>query len=76
MSQAVIQLGPITCPSCIKKIEAAVSKIEGVETVKVLFNSSKVKAEFDGNKTSGNDISEIIQKLGYSVEHVKVSQRT
>ncbi|NCB67076.1 MAG: heavy metal-binding protein, partial [Bacilli bacterium] len=44
MSQAVIQLGPVTCPSCIKKIEAAVSKIEGVETVKVLFNSSKVKA--------------------------------
>ena len=76
MSQAVIKLGPVTCPYCIKKIEAAVSKIEGVETVKVLFNSSKVKAEFDGNKTSGNDISEIIQKLGYSVEHVKVSQRT
>ncbi|MFY9901086.1 MAG: heavy-metal-associated domain-containing protein [Trichococcus sp.] len=76
MSQTVIQLGPVTCPSCIKKIESAVSKIEGVETVKVLFNSSKVKAEFDGNKTSGNDISEIIQKLGYSVEHVKVSQRT
>ena len=64
MSQAVIQLGPVTCPSCIKKIEAAVSKIEGVETVKVLFNSSKVKAEFDGNKTSGNAISETIQKLG------------
>ena len=73
MSQAVIQLGPVTCPSCIKKIEAAVSKIEGVETVKVLFNSSKVKAEFDGNKTSGNDISEIIQKLGYEVQSVKES---
>ena len=73
MSQAVIQLGPITCPSCIKKIEAAVSKIEGVETVKVLFNSSKVKAEFDGNKTSGNAISETIQKLGYEVQSVKES---
>ncbi|CZQ98170.1 copper ion binding protein [Trichococcus flocculiformis] len=73
MSQAVIQLGPVTCPSCIKKIEAAVSKIEGVETVKVLFNSSKVKAEFDGNKTSGNDISETIQKLGYEVQSVKES---
>ena len=73
MSQAVIQLGPVTCPSCIKKIEAAVSKIEGVETVKVLFNSSKVKAEFDGNKTSGNAISETIQKLGYEVQSVKES---
>jgi len=73
MSQAVIQLGPVTCPSCIKKIEAAVSKIDGVETVKVLFNSSKVKAEFDGNKTSGNAISETIQKLGYEVQSVKES---
>ncbi|WP_106450088.1 heavy-metal-associated domain-containing protein [Trichococcus alkaliphilus] len=73
MSQAVIQLGPVTCPSCIKKIESAVSKIDGVETVKVLFNSSKVKAEFDGNKTSGNDISETIQKLGYEVQSVKES---
>lgn len=73
MSQAVIQLGPVTCPSCIKKIEAAVSKIEGVETVKVLFNSSKVKAEFDGDKTSGNAISETIQKLGYEVQSVKES---
>ena len=73
MSQAVIQLGPVTCPSCIKKIEAAVSKIEGVETVKVLFNSSNVKAAFDGNKTSGNAISETIQKLGYEVQSVKES---
>lgn len=73
MSQAVIQLGPVTCPSCIKKIEAAVSKIEGVETVKVLFNSSKVKAEFDEKMTSADAISEIIQKLGYSVQHIKVS---
>ena len=73
MSQAVIQLGPVTCPSCIKKIEAAVSKIEGVETVKVLFNSSKVKAAFDSTKTSGNAISETIQKLGYEVQSVKES---
>ena len=73
MNQAVIQLGLVTCPSCIKKIEAAVSKIDGVETVKVLFNSSKVKAEFDSNKTSGNEISETIQKLGYEVQSVKES---
>ncbi len=38
MSQAVIQLGPVTCPSCIKKIEAAVSKIEGVETVQNAYD--------------------------------------
>lgn len=43
MSKVVIQLDPVSCPSCIKKIEGAISKVDGVEEVKVLFNSSKVK---------------------------------
>ena len=73
MSQAVIQLGPVTCPSCVKKIESAVSKIEGVRNVKVLFNSSKVKAEFDEKATSADAISETIHKLGYDVQFIKVS---
>ena len=72
MSQAVIQLGPVTCPSCIKKIEAAVSKIEGVETVKVLFNSSKVKVDFDSASLSIETIEKAIQDLGYSVIKSKV----
>ena len=72
MSQAVIQLGPVTCPSCIKKIEAAVSKIEGVETVKVLFNSSKVKANFDSAVTSIEEIQKAIENVGYPVLKAKV----
>jgi len=73
MSKAVIQLEPVTCPSCIKKIEGAVGKMDGVENAKVLFNSSKVKADFDDALTSGDAISETIQKLGYGVQTVKVS---
>ena len=47
MSKAVFQLEPLTCPSCIKKIETTLNKTTGVESAKVLFNSSKVKMEFD-----------------------------
>ena len=72
MSQAVIQLGPVTCPSCIKKIESAVSKIDGVETVKVLFNSSKVKVDFDSASLSIETIEKAIQDLGYPVIKSKV----
>lgn len=73
MSKAVIQLEPVTCPSCIKKIESTVSKMAGVESTKVLFNSSKVKAEFDENTTSADAISATIQQLGYGIQNVKVS---
>src|SRR3954470_13114050 len=37
----------LTCPSCIKKIEGALSKKSGVDEAKVLFNSSKVKVVFE-----------------------------
>lgn len=73
MRKVVIQLDPVTCPSCIKKIEGAVTKMDGVETAKVLFNSSKVKVDFDDAQISGDEISEVIQKLGYGVQTVKVS---
>lgn len=72
MSKVVLQLETISCPSCIKKIEDAVSKMSGVESVKVLFNSSKVRADFDETNTSADAIKETVQKLGYSVENIKV----
>lgn len=73
MSKAVFQLEPLTCPSCVKKIETALGKTTGVNMVKVLFNSGKVKAEFDGNIVKADDLASVIQKLGYPVTNTKVS---
>ncbi|SER10508.1 Copper chaperone CopZ [Gracilibacillus ureilyticus] len=61
------QLEPLTCPSCIKKIEAKLGNMEGVNEVKVLFNSSKVKATYNEEDTSKEKLQEMIVKLGYSV---------
>lgn len=54
MKKATIQLETLTCPSCIQKIDNAVKSLEGVdkESVNVLFNSSKVKLNFDDEKIS------------------------
>lgn len=62
-----IQLEELTCPSCINKIEAAVGKMEGVSEVKVMFNSSKVKATFNEEITNEEQIKKIITNLGYEV---------
>lgn len=67
MKTKSIQLEELTCPSCINKIEAAVSKIDGVSEVKVLFNSSKVKATFDEEVTNEEQIKKTITNLGYEV---------
>lgn len=67
MKTTRFQLETLTCPSCITKIEGVLSKEAGVEEAKVLFNSSKVKVTYDENKVASEDLSALIQKLGYPV---------
>ncbi|WP_282709155.1 heavy-metal-associated domain-containing protein [Ligilactobacillus sp. Marseille-Q7487] len=69
MQKATIQLETLTCPSCMKKIENGVKSLDGVDkkSIKVLFNSSKVRVEYDDEKVSIKDIENAIDKLGYEV---------
>ena len=74
MQKATIQLETLTCPSCMQKIENALKGLDGVsqESLRVLFNSSKVKLDFDDAKTSIEAIEETITKLGYEVKKSQV----
>ena len=69
MQKATIQLETLTCPSCMQKIENGVKSLDGVDkkSLKVLFNSSKVRVEYDDEKVSIKDIENTIDKLGYEV---------
>ncbi|MGI6577392.1 MAG: heavy-metal-associated domain-containing protein [Eubacteriales bacterium] len=69
MKKATIQLEALACPSCMQKIENAVKSLEGVnkDSVKVLFNSSKVKLDFDDEKLTIARIENAITALGYEV---------
>lgn len=69
MQKASIQLETLTCPSCMQKIENGVKSLDGVDkkSIKVLFNSSKVRVEYDDEKVSIKDIENTIDKLGYEV---------
>lgn len=74
MQKAIIQLETLTCPSCSQKIENAVKSLNGVdkESVKVLFNSSKVKLDFDSKILSTEKIEKAISALGYEVKKTQV----
>ncbi|WP_087972693.1 heavy-metal-associated domain-containing protein [Oceanobacillus rekensis] len=67
MTTTKFRLEPLTCPSCIKKIESKLGKMDGVEEAKVLFNSSKVKATYNEKNVSKEKLQETIEKLGYPV---------
>ncbi|WP_153723407.1 heavy-metal-associated domain-containing protein [Sporosarcina cascadiensis] len=73
MKKAVFLMEPFSCPSCVKKIEGALSRAKGVQQVKVLFHSNKVRVQFDGAIISANELQELIEKLGYPVLKQKVA---
>ncbi len=54
------------------KIESALAHQPGVEKVKVLFNASKAKADFDDSKVSAEELGQVVDKLGYEVKKIKV----
>ena len=77
MKKATIQLDTLTCPSCVLKIESATKSMAGVdnESVKVMFNSSKVKFDFDDAKTSIKDVENAITAMGYDVKKSQVKDK-
>jgi len=73
MQKVVFNMEAFTCPSCVKKIENTVGKIDGVNEIKVMFNSGRVRAQFDSAKTNAEVLEDTIVKLGYPVLSKKVS---
>lgn len=74
MKSATMQLEPLTCPSCTLKIEGAIKGLAGVEqdTVKISFNSSRVRLDFDEEEISIEEIEQAITKVGYDVKKSRV----
>ncbi len=74
MHKATIQLETLTCPSCVQKIDKAVKSLDGVdkESVDVLFNSARVKLDFDAEKLSVEEIENAITTMGFEVKKSRV----
>ncbi len=69
MKSANLQLETLVCPSCSQKIEGALKGLGGIakDTVKVSFNSSKVKFDFDEAVLSLEEVEKAINRVGFDV---------
>jgi copper chaperone len=73
MRKAEFKLEPLSCPSCIKKIETALKNQSGVAEAKVLFHSNKVRVLFQDEIVQADALQKVITSLGYPVLSEKVS---
>jgi len=71
MKKVTMQLDELVCPSCTKKIEGALRKVDGVDEVNILFNASKAKINYDETKTDTEKLAKIIRDLGFDVLSIK-----
>lgn len=57
----------MTCAACSSRVEKALNKQEGVETVAVNLLANKATIEFDQGKIKESEIIKVIEKTGYDV---------
>jgi len=55
------------CASCASIIEKTIKKVDGVESANVSYGTEGVKLSYDESKTNLKNISEKIEKFGYSL---------
>lgn len=63
--KTILRSKELTCPSCIAKIEKALTKVEGVESAKVFFSTGRIEVEHNSDLVQGRDLEKAIQAVGY-----------
>lgn len=63
--KTILRSKELTCPSCIAKIEKALTKVEGVESAKVFFSTGRIEVEHNSDLVQGKDLEKAIQAVGY-----------
>jgi len=55
----------LTCPSCVAKIEKALTALPGVQEAKVFFNTGRIVVQHDPEKTAQQELVQAVRSAGY-----------
>lgn len=65
--KVTLKIGGMHCASCAHTIENSVERLEGVSNATVNFAAEELKTEFNPEKTSEEDIEDMVEKAGYRI---------
>lgn len=65
----ILQVEGMTCTGCETRIENAVKKLDGIEKVKAIYNSSNVYVTYNADAVKLKTIIDTIEKLYYTVKN-------
>ncbi|XP_078602292.1 copper-transporting ATPase 1-like isoform X1 [Branchiostoma floridae x Branchiostoma japonicum] len=64
-AQVVIGIEGMTCNSCVQTIEGMISKMDGVESIKVSLAEKQGRVTYDASKTNPEAIREAVDDMGF-----------
>ncbi|MDR1238966.1 MAG: heavy metal translocating P-type ATPase [Treponema sp.] len=65
-----IPIGGMTCAACVARVEKAIRKVAGVETVSVNLATEKASVSYDPRQVRVSAIREAIEKAGYEAPEI------
>ena len=72
--EVIIPIGGMTCASCVKAVERAVKKLDGVENVQVNLATEKALVSYEAGKVKLYEIKNAIEKAGFKVLEMEKKQ--
>ncbi|CAM5185591.1 copper-translocating P-type ATPase [Oligella ureolytica] len=70
-----MNIGGMTCASCVARVERFVGRMDGVTSVNVNLATERADIDIDpSSSVSSEDIAAVIKKAGYSVESISQSE--
>ncbi len=70
-----IPVSGMTCASCVKAVERAIGKLDGINEVNVNLATEKAKVVYDSSKTRISQIKDAISKAGYKALEIETKEQ-
>ena len=71
IKQITFPIQGMSCVSCAARIEKIIGQMEGIYLAQVNFGSESASIKYEAGQVSTRDISETIEKLGFTVPSLK-----
>jgi len=68
LKETTLRSQDLNCPSCVGKIERALSRTNGVKRAKVHFGTGRIVVEHDQRFVDEADLIDVIGNVGYSAK--------
>ncbi len=73
--EILLPISGMTCAACVKAVERAIGKLEGINEVNVNLATEKAKIIYDNSKVRISQIKNVISKAGYKALEIETGEQ-